>query len=194
MRGNADKKRSAHQPNHQNQSSPSSQIMPIPVQKNAGESPPELLDATGIRIGIAVARFNSDITHKMRDLCLARLAELGVTEDKIHTFETPGSYELPLAARTLLEPPISADAVIAIGAVIRGETDHYEHIANAASQGLLRVSDDAQKPVIFGVLTTNTPQQATDRINQAPGYADAAIEMVNRLTQLRQRPRPIGIR
>ena len=164
------------------------------VKKNAGQSPPELLDGTGIRIGIAVARFNSDITHKMRDLCLTRLAELGVTEDRIHTFETPGSYELPLAARALLEPPISADAVIAIGAVIRGETDHYEHIANAASQGLLRVSDDAQKPVIFGVLTTNTPEQAADRINQVPGYADAAIEMVNRLNQLRRRTRGIGIR
>ena len=164
------------------------------IEKNSGQSPPELLDGTGIRIGIALARFNSEITHKMRDLCLARLAELGVTEERIHTFETPGSYELPLAARTLLEPPISADAVIAIGAVIRGDTDHYEHIANAASQGLLRVSDDAQKPVIFGVLTTETPQQAADRINQAPGYADAAIEMTNRLNQLRQRQRPIGIR
>ena len=130
----------------------------------------------------------------MRDLCLTRLAELGVNSDRIHTFETPGSYELPLATRTLLEPPIAADAVIAIGAVIRGETDHYEHIANAASQGLLRVSDDAQKPVIFGVLTTNTPEQAAERIDLAPGYADAAIEMVNRLNQLRRRTRGIGIR
>lgn len=162
--------------------------------KTAGKSPPELLDGSSIRVGLAVARFNSDITHKMRDLCLDRLAELGVTPDRIHAFETPGSYELPLAARTLLEPPISVDAVIAIGAVIRGETDHYQHISNAASQGLLRVSDDAQKPVIFGVLTTDTPQQAADRIIQARGYADAAIEMTNRLNQLRQRPRPIGIR
>lgn len=163
------------------------------IKKNAGESPAEFLDGSGLKIGIAVARFNSDITFKMRESCQIRLEELGVTPNNTYVFETPGSYELPLAARTLLEPPISADAVIAIGAVIKGETDHYEHIANAASQGLLRVSDDAQKPVIFGVLTTNTPEQAADRINQAPGYADAAIEMVNRLNQLRKRTRGIGI-
>ena len=164
------------------------------IEKNAGESPAELLDGSGLKIGLAVARFNSDVTFKMRDLCLARLAELGVNDDRIHTFETPGSYELPLAARTLLEPPISADAVIAIGAVIKGETDHYEHIANAASQGLLRVSDDAQKPVIFGVLTTDTVDQAVARIEQGAGYAESAVEMVNRLKGLRQRTRGIGIR
>ena len=94
-------------------------------EKSAGQSPPELLDGSGIRIGIAVARFNSDITFKMRDLCLARLSELGVVVDKNQIFETPGSFELPLAARTLLDPPIQSDAVIAIGAVIRGETAHY---------------------------------------------------------------------
>ena len=164
------------------------------IQKSAGQSPPELLNAADIKIGIAVARFNSDITHKMRDLCLARLSELGVTVDKSHIVETPGSYELPLAARALLEPPVESDAVIALGAVIRGETDHYHHIANAAAQGLLRVSEDSLKPVIFGVLTTDTIQQATARINQAPTYADNAIEMVNRLKQLRHRPRAIGIR
>lgn len=164
------------------------------IKKNAGESPAEFLDGSGLKIGIAVARFNSDITHKMRNLCVARLAELGVTEDRIHIFETPGSYELPLAARTLLEPPISVDAVIAVGAVIKGETDHYEHVANAASQGLLRVSDDAQKPVIFGVLTTDTVEQAVERIEQAPGYADSAVEMVNRIKRLRERRRGIGIR
>ncbi len=164
------------------------------IQKSAGQSPPELLNGTDIKIGIAVARFNSNITHKMRDLCLDRLAELGVTVHKSHIVETPGSFELPLAARALLEPPVEADAVIAIGAVIRGETDHYQHIANAASQGLLRVSEDSLKPVIFGVLTTDTIQQATDRINHAPTYAENAIEMVNRLKQLRHRPRTIGIR
>ena len=155
--------------------------------KRVGESPPELLDGTGLKIGIAVARFNSDITFKMRDLCIARLTELGVKVDDAHIFEVPGSYELPLAANALFEAPDAVDAVIAIGAVIRGETDHYEHIANAASQGLLRVSTDNRKPVIFGVLTTNTVEQALARIDQAPGYADAAIEMTNRLKQHQNR-------
>ncbi len=163
------------------------------IDKGAGESPAEFLDGSGLKIGIAVARFNSDITFKMRDLCLERLAELGVKVNESHVFEVPGSFELPLAARVLLDPPIESDAVIAIGAVIRGETDHYEHIANAASQGLLRVSEDALKPVIFGVLTTDTVEQAVERIGQASGYADSAVEMVNRLKGIRERRRGIGL-
>ena len=129
----------------------------------------------------------------MRDLCLERLAELGVKIDESHIFEVPGSFELPLAARALLDPPIESDAVIAIGAVIRGETDHYQHIANAASTGLLKVSEDSLKPVIFGVLTTDTVDQAVARIAHARGYADSAVEMVNRMKGLRERRRGIGI-
>ena len=164
------------------------------IGKGAGESPAEFLDGSGLKIGIAVARFNSDITFKMRDLCLARLGELGVTVEESQVFEVPGSFELPLAARVLLDPPVESDAVIAIGAVIRGETGHYEHVANAASQGLLRVSEDALKPVIFGVLTTDTVEQAVARVDGARGYAESAVEMVNRLKQLSRRPRSIGIR
>ena len=163
------------------------------IEKGAGKAPSEFLDGSGLKIGIAVARFNSDITFKMRDLCLARLGELGVTVEESQVFEVPGSFELPLAARVLLDPPIESDAVIAIGAVIRGETDHYEHIASAASQGLLRVSEDALKPVVFGVLTTDTVEQAVERIGQAPGYAESAVEIVNRLKGLRERRRGIGL-
>ena len=159
------------------------------IEKGAGESPSEFLNGSGLKIGIAVARFNSDITFKMRDLCLARLEELGVEIEEAHIFEVPGSFELPLATRALLDPPVSADAVIAIGAVIRGETDHYEHIANAASQGLLRASEDSLRPVIFGVLTTDTVDQAVARIGHARGYADSAVEMVNRMKGLRERRR-----
>lgn len=163
------------------------------IEKGAGKSPAEFLDGSGLKIGIAVARFNSDITFKMRDLCLARLGELGVTVEESQVFEVPGSFELPLAARALLDPPIESDAVIAIGAVIRGETDHYEHIASAASQGVLRVSEDALKPVIFGVLTTDTVEQAVERIGQASGYAESAVEMVNRMKGVRERRRGIGL-
>ena len=74
------------------------------AKKRAGESPSELLDGNGLKIGIAVARFNSDITYQMRDLCLDRLSELGVKVDESHIFEVPGSFELPLAARALLDP------------------------------------------------------------------------------------------
>ena len=163
------------------------------VEKSAGESPAEFSDGSGLKIGIAVARFNSDITFKMRDLCLARLGELGVTVEESQVFEVPGSFELPLAARVLLDPPLSVDGVIAIGVVIRGDTDHYEHVANAASQGLLRVSEDSLKPVVFGVLTTDTVEQAVERVGQAPGYAESAVEMVNRLRGVRERRRGIGL-
>ncbi len=163
------------------------------IEKGAGETPAEFLDGSGLKIGIAVARFNSDITFKMRDLCLARLEKLGVKVEESQIFEVPGSFELPLASRALLDPPVSADAVIAIGAVIRGETDHYEHIANAASEGLLRASEDSLRPVIFGVLTTDTVGQAVERIEQASGYADSAVEMVNRLKGVRERRRGIGL-
>ena len=161
--------------------------------KSAGESPSELLEGQGLKIGIAVARFNSDITYRMRDLCLARLRELGVTVEEARIFEVPGSFELPLAARTLLDPPVESDAVIAIGAVIRGETDHYEHIANAASQGLLRVSEDSLKPVIFGVLTVDSVEQAVERVEQARGYAESAVEMVNRVRGLQERRGRVGL-
>lgn len=163
------------------------------IEKSAGEASAEYLDGAGLKIGIAVARFNSDITFKMRDQCLARLEDLGITVQDSHIFEVPGSFELPLAARVLLDPPVESDAVIAIGAVIRGETDHYEHIANAASQGLLRVSEDSLKPVIFGVLTTETVEQAVARIEHSKGYAESAVEMVNRLKGLRERRRGIGL-
>ena len=163
------------------------------VEKSAGEAPAEFLDGSGLKIGVAVARFNSDITFKMRDLCLARLGELGVTVEESQVFEVPGSFELPLAARVLLDPPVSVDGVIAIGCVIRGETDHYEHIANAASQGLLRVSEDSLKPVVFGVLTTDTVDQAVERVGQAGGYAESAVEMVRRVRGLRERRRGIGL-
>ena len=163
------------------------------IEKSAGAASAEYLDGTGLKIGIAVARFNSDITFKMRDRCLARLEELGVTVQDSHVFEVPGSFELPLAARVLLDPPVESDAVIAIGAVIRGETDHYEQIANAASQGLLRVSEDSLKPVIFGVLTTDTVEQAVERIEHSKGYAESAVEMVNRSKGLRERRGRVGL-
>ncbi len=151
--------------------------------KDRGDSPSDLLNGEGVRIGIAVARFNSQITDAMFKVCVDRLKELNVDVAKGRTMEMPGSFELPLAARLLIEQS-GVDAVIALGAVIRGETAHFEHVAYAASQGLIRVADDTRKPVVFGVLTTDTVQQARDRIDQARGYADAAVEMVNRYRKL----------
>ena len=162
------------------------------IEKQQGDRPEELLIGKGIRIGIAVARFNPQITTQMKDLCIQRLQEIGVDIQQSLIIETPGSYELPLAARLLIEEA-NVDAVIAIGAVIKGETDHYHHIANAASQGLLKVADDTRKPVIFGVLTTDTVEQAVERIPSATGYAETAVEMVNKYRDLTRNNRKLGI-
>ena len=160
--------------------------------KSRGESPEELLNGEGMRIGIVVARFNSQITDAMFNACVGRLEELNVEVQTETTVETPGSFELPLAARLLIEQR-GVDAVIALGAVIRGETAHFEHVAGAASQGLLRVADDTRKPVVFGVLTTDTVEQAKERIAHSAGYADAAVEMVNRFRALTESDRRVGL-
>jgi 6,7-dimethyl-8-ribityllumazine synthase len=141
------------------------------------------LDGRGLRIGIAVARFNEYVTRQMLEVTISRLAELGVTPDGISIVWVPGSFELPLAAKKLAQAP-GTDAVITLGAVIHGETAHFEHIANAASQGIARVAEDTGKPVIFGVLTIYTAAQAVARIGHARGYAEAAVEMANAYREL----------
>lgn len=148
------------------------------AKKDAGKADPQLLDGNQLRILVCVARFNSDITYAMRDLCIERLIELGVSPSNIVITEVPGSFELPAVAMRRLQD-VSTDAAIAIGAVIRGETDHYEHIARAAADGLQRVAIKRMKPVIFGVLTTDNVKQARSRIKHARGYAENAVEMVN---------------
>jgi 6,7-dimethyl-8-ribityllumazine synthase len=131
-----------------------------------------------VRVGVAVARFNSYITGRMLDVCVARLGELGVASNSITVVHVPGSVELPLAAKKLAQRD-DIDAVVTLGVVIRGETAHFEHVANIAASGISRVAEETGKPVIFGVLTTYTTNQAMARIPHAAGYAEAAVEMVN---------------
>jgi 6,7-dimethyl-8-ribityllumazine synthase len=125
-----------------------------------------------------VARFNEYVTRQMLEIALARLAELGVRASGVTVVWVPGSFELPLASKKLAEMP-GTDAVIALGAVIRGETAHFEHVAYGASQGIARVAEETGKPVIFGVLTTSNAGQAVARIGHARDYAEAAVEMAN---------------
>lgn len=136
------------------------------------------LDGSLVRVGVAVARFNEYLTGKMLALCLERLSELGVNDSSVTVVHAPGSFELPLAAKRLaLRDDI--DAVITLGAVVRGETPHFDHVSYAASMGAARVAEETGKPVIFGVLTTDTTDQAVARVSHAAGYADAAVEMAN---------------
>jgi len=143
------------------------------------------LDGKGLGIAVVTARFNDYITDQMSALVVTRLGELGVASDDIVIVQTPGAFELPLIARRLGERG-DIDAVICIGAVIRGDTDHYEFVARAATEGIARAGEDSGKPVIFGVLTTDNPDDAVVRIGHASGYADAAVEMANTLRQMHE--------
>lgn len=146
--------------------------------KSSGQAPSVMLDGKGLKIVVVVARFNHDITYKMRDLCVGRLQELGVREYDITVVEVPGSFELPATVKRRI-CGTNVSAAIAIGAVVRGDTDHYEYIARSVADGLQQVAVECGKPVIFGVLTTNTLAQAKKRIKHASTYAENAVEMAN---------------
>ena len=140
------------------------------------------------RIGIVVSDFNSLITHRLLDGCLNELQRCGVVRGAITIARVPGSFEIPLAALKLARQK-AIGAVICLGAVIRGETPHYAYVAQAAADGVLHAALKTGKPVIFGVLTTDTVKQAHAR-SQAKGYnkgrdaAHAAIQMMDTIARL----------
>ncbi len=133
-------------------------------------------DNNPVKIGLAVARYYEDIAQKLADECTAELARLGVLGVDITTLYTNGSYELPLVAQWLAR---DNDAVIAIGVVVKGQTDHNRHIAGAVVNGLTQVALKTEKPVILGVLTVNNLDQAHDRVKRATDWAKTAVAMAN---------------
>ena len=145
------------------------------------------LDGAGLRIGICCGRFNRDITDRLLEGARRGLAAHGVADDDIVVVWAPGAYELPLVAQALVTR-WGADAVIALGAVIRGETGHYDLVAGECAAGLSRVQLDTGRPVVFGVLTTENRDQALERSgdedNKGEEGAETAIEMVNLLESL----------
>ena len=140
------------------------------------------LDGKGLGIAVLSARFNAYITRQMSETTINRLENLGVDKKDIIVSEVPGAFELPLMARILVGRS-DIHAVICIGAIIRGETDHYDFVASAATNGIAEVSNDSKKPVIFGVLTTDNTDDAIARIGHATSYADTAVEMANAVRQ-----------
>jgi 6,7-dimethyl-8-ribityllumazine synthase len=157
----------------------------------SSDSLSELLDGSELRIAIACGRFNSQITERLLDGALRRLDDLGVDDDGIDIAWVPGAFELPMAARTFARSG-SVDAVICIGAVIRGETSHYDLIAGECAAGLQRVQLDTGVPVVFGVLTTEDVEQALARSGGEHGdkgaeSAEVAIEMVNLIARIEER-------
>ncbi len=134
------------------------------------------------RVAIVAARFNSMIVDELLEGCRRRLAEEQITADRVEIHRVPGAFELPVTAKLLAETRRFA-AVICLGCVIRGDTPHFDYVAGEAARGISQVAIDCSLPVIFGVLTTNTEQQARDRIGGSHGHAgeraaDAAMEMI----------------
>ena len=143
------------------------------------------LDGKGLRIAIACGRFNDIITDRLLAGARVRLRELGVRDDDTLEVWAPGAFELPLVAKTLASSG-SWDAIITLGAVIRGGTPHFEFVAGECAAGLLRAGLDTGVPVVFGVLTTDTVEQAEERSvdgprNKGAESAETAVEMVQLL-------------
>jgi 6,7-dimethyl-8-ribityllumazine synthase len=148
------------------------------------------LDAKGLRFGIVLARFNSFITDRLLGGALDALRRSGCADDAIEIVKVPGSWEMPLAARELAKSG-RCDAVICLGAVIRGDTPHFDYVAGEAAKGLAQVGMETGVPMSFGVLTCNTLEQAIDRAGAKSGNkgfdaAMTAIEMADLLRRLRK--------
>ncbi len=137
---------------------------------------------SGVRVAIVAARFNDHLVEPMLAGCEKRLETLGFDADHIEVHRVPGAFELPVVAKVLADTRRVA-AVICLGAVVRGETPHFDFVAGQCAAGIARVALDTGVPIIFGVLTVNTEQQALDRIGGIHGHAgdraaEAAAEMI----------------
>lgn len=141
-----------------------------------------------LRFAIVVARFNELVTRPLLDGALDSLRRHGVAEDAVDVTWVPGSFEIPLVAKKLAETGDYA-AVICLGAVIRGETDHYDHVAGSVTSGVARVGLDTGVPTIFGILTTDTVEQALNRSGLKAGNIGyeagvSAIEMARLIAKI----------
>ena len=147
------------------------------------------LSAAGFRFAIVVSRFNGSVTEPLLDGALKALAERGADLNQVDIVRVPGAWELPIAARTVASTR-RPDAIICLGAVIRGDTPHFDYVAGEAARGIADASAESGIPMAFGVLTTNTAEQASDRAGGKSGNkgfdaALTAIEMANLVRNLR---------
>jgi 6,7-dimethyl-8-ribityllumazine synthase len=141
-------------------------------------------------VAVVAARFNGRIVDELLSGCVARLAELGVGETRVSVHRVPGAFELPVAAKALAVTK-SFQAVICLGCVIRGDTPHFDYVAGEAARGIQQVAVETGVPVIFGVLTTETEQQALDRAGGSHSHAgrnsaEAALEMLALVDRIRR--------
>jgi 6,7-dimethyl-8-ribityllumazine synthase len=141
------------------------------------------LDAKGFHFAIVASRFNSFITERLLEGALDALKRHGAEDKQIDVYKVPGSFEIPLTAK-LLAKKRSVDCVICLGTVIRGATPHFEYIASEVAKGIAQVSLEYEKPVVFGIITSENIEQAIERAGTKSGNkgydaAVTAIEMVN---------------
>ena len=146
------------------------------------------LDASGLRFAIVVARFNKSITSGLLEGAVRALDRSGAHDADVSVWWVPGAFELPVVAKRLADSG-RVDAVICLGAVVRGDTAHFDFVAGGVTQGLVQAAVLTGVPVIFGVLTVDTQQQALDRIGGKAGHkgeeaADTAIETARLLQQI----------
>ncbi len=149
------------------------------------------LIATGLRFAIVVSRFNESITTKLLDGCVDTLCRHGVDNQFIEIIWCPGAFEIPFVTKQAAVTN-RFDAIICLGAVIRGETPHFDYVCDQATRGIGQVGMETNVPTIFGVLTTDNMEQALDRVGGKAGHkgndaACAAIEMVNLMHNLQRR-------
>ena len=145
------------------------------------------LVGTNLKVAIVVSRFNDFITNRLLDGAKDTLVRHGVDEDNIDVAYVPGAFEIPLVAKKLAQKN-DYDAVITLGCVIRGATSHYDYVCNEVAKGVSKANDVTNTPVIFGVLTTESIEQAVERAgtkagNKCAEAAVSAIEMANLLKQ-----------
>jgi len=150
----------------------------------ADKGPVTEIDGRDLRIGIVQARFNADITNKIAHSCLAELQELGVSTKHVRHVTVPGALEVPVTLMTMADSD-QYDALIALGCVIRGETYHFELVANESGAGVTRVSLDHQIPIANAILTVETEAQAWARAeDKGRDAARVAVEMANLMEDL----------
>jgi len=154
------------------------------------------VDGFGMRVAIVVSRFNEHITGELLEGTLRTLRARNLAEEDVTVAWVPGAFELPLVAKHLASSG-RCDSVVCLGAVIRGDTPHFDYVAGEAARGLQDVALATGVPIVFGVLTTDTLQQALDRIGGSEGHkgeeaASTALEMIELLRRLAKLGNPIA--
>ena len=147
-----------------------------------------LYDAKGLKMDLIVSRFNDFIASRLLEGALDCLRRHGARDEDLAVYRVPGSLEIPYLAARLARRQPAPDAIICLGAVIRGATDHYQYVADGVARGITRIALDTGVPIIFGVLTTDTIEQAIERAGAKSGNkgADAALAAMEMATLFRE--------